>query len=96
VKQGCPLSPILFNIMLAELEEEMGNVKWGGVRLEKGRVYTLAYADDLVLLAEGEDEMRSMVERLEGYMDRKGLEVNVGKTKILRFRRGGGRIGKRD
>jgi hypothetical protein len=68
----------------------------GGIRLGKGRVYSLAYADDLVLLAEGEDEMRSVIERLERYMDRKGLEVNVGKTKIMRFRRGGGRMGKRD
>lgn len=37
--------------MLADLEEEMGKVKWGGVRLDGGRVYTLAYADDVVLLA---------------------------------------------
>lgn len=34
-----PLSPILFNIVLADLEEEMGRVKWGGVRLDWGREY---------------------------------------------------------
>jgi hypothetical protein len=95
VRQGCPLSPMLFNILLADLEE-MRKVKWGGIRLGKRRVYSLAYADDLVLLAEGEDEMRSLIERLERYMDRKGLEVNAGKTKIMRFRRGGERMGKRD
>jgi len=64
---------------------------WGGIRLLEGRVYTLAYEDDLVLLAEEEEGMRSMLARLEGYIRGKGLEVNREKTKILRFRRGGGR-----
>lgn len=58
-------------------------------------MYTLAYADDLVLLAEREDEMRSMMERLERYLDRKKLELNTEKTKIMRFRKGGGRFDKR-
>lgn len=35
------------------------------------RVYTLLYADDMVLLAEEEEEMRSMMGRLEEYLDRK-------------------------
>lgn len=46
-------------------------------------------------MAEEEDEMRSMMGRLEGYLGRKGLELNTGKTKIMRFRKGGGRMGKR-
>ncbi|XP_072761238.1 uncharacterized protein [Anoplolepis gracilipes] len=79
-----------------DLEEELGKVKWGGVVLEEERIYTLAYADDLELVAEEEEGMRSMMDRLERYMDRKGLEVNIGKTKIMRFRRGrGGRKSKR-
>lgn len=43
----------------------------------------------MVLIAENEDEMKSMLERLEGYIDRKRLKINVGKTKIMRFGRGG-------
>lgn len=39
--------------------------------------------------------MRSMMGRLEGYLDRKGFELNIRKTKIMRFRKGGGRVGKR-
>ncbi|XP_071577986.1 uncharacterized protein [Temnothorax nylanderi] len=49
----------------------------------------------MVLLAEGEDEMRSMMERLERYLDKKRLELNAEKTKIMRFRRGGGRMVKK-
>jgi len=73
--------------MIADLEEMMGKVKWGGVKLGEKRIYTLAYADDIVLLAEEEDEMRSMIVRLEDYLERKGLELNVEKTKIMRFRK---------
>lgn len=43
--------------MIADLEEMMGKVKWGGLQLGEKRIYTLAaYADDIVLLAEEEDE----------------------------------------
>lgn len=47
------------------------------------------YADDIVMIAENEEEMRSMIEKLEGYLDRKKLELNTDKTKILSFRKGG-------
>lgn len=49
----------------------------------------MAYADDVVLLAEEEGEMRSMIERLEEYLEKKRLELNIGKTKMVRFMRGG-------
>lgn len=88
IRQGCPLSPILFNLLTADLEEEMGRVKWGGIRLGGERMYMLACADDLVLIAEDEEGMRIMIERLERYMERKRLEVNTEKMKIMRL--GGG------
>ena len=69
------MSPLLFNILTADLKEEMGKIKWGGVKL-RDKVYGLAYADDMVLLAEDKGGMRSMIERLEGYIEKKGLELN--------------------
>jgi len=54
-------------------------------------VYDLEYADDMVLLAEGEEQMRSMIERQERYLDKKRSELNAEKTKIMRFK--GGKIG---
>lgn len=96
VRQGCPLSPLLFNLLVADMEEELERVKWGGVRLGEKKVFSLAYADDMVLLVEEEGGMRSMIERLERYLDKKRLELNVEKTKIVRFRKGGGRLGKVD
>jgi len=90
LRQRCSLSQILFNILITDLEEEMRSVKWGRVRLGEERIYSLAYAD---VVAEDEDEMRSMMERLERYIERKRL--NTKKTKILRFRKGGGRMKKK-
>lgn len=63
------------------------------MRIGEKRIYTLAH--DLVMMAEREDEMRSVMERLERYLDEKGLEVNTKKTKIMRFRKRRGRLCKR-
>lgn len=87
VRQGCPLSLLLFSVLTANLEE-MGRANWKGVRLGKRRVYTLAYADDIILIAEKEDEMRSMVDRMKRYLEKKRLELNAKKLKIMRFRKG--------
>lgn len=64
------MSPMLFNLVLVDLEEEMERVKLGRVTLGEKRIFTLSYADNMVLIAEGKDEMRSIIKRLEGYMDR--------------------------
>jgi len=37
----------------------------GGIKIGDVRIYSLAYADNMIWMAEGEDEMRSMMERLE-------------------------------
>lgn len=96
VRQGCPLSPTLFNLVLADLEEEMRKGKWGGMSIKEEKVYTLMYADDVVVLAEDEYGRKVLISRLERYLERKGLELNVQKTKIMRFRKGGGRKRKTD
>lgn len=45
---------MLFDILIADLEEEMRKGGWGGVKLEEGKVYSLAYVDNLALLAKEE------------------------------------------
>lgn len=44
----------------------------------------MSYADDIVLLTEDEEGMRSIIGRLEKYLERKGLELNTNKTKLIR------------
>lgn len=43
----------------------------------------MSYADDIVL-TEDEEGMRSIIGRLEKYLERKGLELNTNKTKVIR------------
>lgn len=64
------------------------------VKVKGRKVKVLGYADDLVILAKEEEEMRWLLKRFETYCDEKGLEVNTEKTKIIRFRSGGGRRSK--
>ena len=59
------------------------------MKIREKRVCSLAYADDVVVLTEKEEEMESVMKRLERYFKEKKLKVNVGKTKMMRFRKGG-------
>ena len=60
-----------------------------GIGREK--IYTLAYADDLVLLTESEKEMNEMLRVLERYSDKLKLTLSVPKSKILIFKKGRGK-----
>lgn len=53
----------------------------------------MAYADDIVLMAEGENKISTILERLEGYLKSKNLELNI--SKIMKRRKRGGRVSRR-
>jgi hypothetical protein len=91
VRQGCPLSPSLFAAFIGDIEEMFRKGQAGGVVVGKEKVWSLAYADDLVVLAKEEKGMKEMLGNMEKYMRRKKLTVNVEKSKMMVFRKGGGR-----
>lgn len=86
IRQECPLSPDLFNLMMTDLEDYLRKGGWE-IKINREKIYSLAYTDD-VLLAEEEEEMRAMMKELQKYLREKGLELNVSKSKILRFKKG--------
>jgi hypothetical protein len=49
------------------------------------KVWSLAFADDMVIVAKSEREMKAMMRNLEKYVRKKKLEVNVEKTKMMVF-----------
>ena len=51
VRQGCVMSPLLFNLYIADIDKELEKREIGRIRLGKDRIWSLTYADDLILVA---------------------------------------------
>ena len=91
MRQGCPLSPMLFNIVFADLEKRMRRCQEAGLMLGREKILLITYADDGALLAGSAEGLQEIVERFGRYVERKGLRINVEKSKVMRFRKGAGR-----
>ena len=88
VKQGCVLSPLLFNIYLSDLpdifDESCDPIGLSGTKLN-----CLMFADDLVILSESAKGLQNAINSLHNYCTKWGLTVNIDKTKVLIFNKGG-------
>jgi len=91
LRQGCPLSPILFAIYTADLEQELQKEQTGGIVLYGEKIKMLAFADDIALIANRPQELEQIMERFREYLDKKELQLNTGKSKIMIARKGGGK-----
>lgn len=89
------MSPTLFNIYVADLEEEMERGQTRGVMVGRRKIWTLMYADDIVLLAEREGELKKMLRRFKKYLEKKSLILSSKKTKVMVFKKRRGRAKKR-
>ena len=77
--QGCILSPCLFNIMRnAGLEEAQA-----GIRIARRNINNLRYADDTTLMAESEEELKSLLMKVKEENEKVGLKLNIQKMKIM-------------
>lgn len=83
MKQGCPLSPLLFNLTIDELLEEVRKLKVG-IDINQKLLCCMAFAVDLVLITEERILMEILLEHCKKFFDEKGLSVNVGKCESLR------------
>ena len=79
VRQGCIMSPCLFNVHMDAAIKEGEN--WDGKEGIKLKLPGLLYLDDLVLCGETEEDLRAMLGRFVVLCRRRGLKVNVGKSR---------------
>ena len=84
VCQGCILSPCLFNLYAeyimrnAELDEAQARITIAGRNINH-----LRYADDTTLMAESEEELKSLLMKVKEESEKVGLKLNIQKTKIM-------------
>lgn len=83
--QGAPISPVLANIVLHQAMDETV-LNWRRQHA-RGEVYLVRYADDAVLMFEHEADALALRATLEASLAACGLEINVAKTRLLRFGR---------
>ena len=88
VRQGCVLSPLLFNIYMADFPRYLSQDI--GVHItEEYKINCILWADDIILLSESEDGLNILLGELKEYSDLNQLKVNTDKTKCMIFNRTG-------
>ena len=84
VHQGCILSPCLFNLYAeyilwnAGLEEAQA-----GIKIARRNINNLRYADDITLMAESEEELKSLLVKVKEQSEKVGLKLSIQKSKIM-------------
>ena len=85
LKQGCVLSPIMFNIFINNLIDAIKSLDIG-VNIDDEKIGILLYADDIVLMAENENDLQVLLNVLSKWCATNCLNVNLDKSKIVHFR----------
>ena len=88
VRQGCVLSPILFNIFLSDIQLEFDNPGHNPM-LSNTEVSSLLWADDILILSTSAEGLQQKLDNLKRYCLDNKLKVNTEKTKIMIFNKSG-------
>ena len=87
VRQGCLLSPVLFNIYGEMLIQEALQDQDGGVVIGGRTVKSVRFADDTAILAKTERELQLMLNNLNDTVEAYGMRINEKKTKVMKMSR---------
>ena len=83
VHQGCILSPCLFNLFAEYIMRNTGlEEAQAGIKIARRTINNLRYPDDTTLMAESEEELKSLLMKVKEESEKVGLKLNIQKTKI--------------
>ena len=84
VRQGCILSPCLFNAYAEFIMRNTGMEEaQAGIKVARRNINNLRYADDTTLMAESEEEQKSLLMKVKEESEKVGLKLNIQKMKIM-------------
>ena len=84
VWQGCLLSPDLFNLFLENiLAEAFDDCKKLGINVDGYKLKDPRFADDIALIADSENDLQTLIERVHDVSKKYGMEISIPKTKAL-------------
>uniref|UniRef100_A0A8B9XDV3 RNA-directed DNA polymerase n=1 Tax=Bos mutus grunniens TaxID=30521 RepID=A0A8B9XDV3_BOSMU len=84
VCQGCILSPCLFNLYAEYIMRNAGlEETQAGIKIARRNINNFRYADDTTLMAESEEELKSLLMKVKEESEKVGLKLNIQKTKIM-------------
>ena len=84
VRQGCILSPCLLNFYAEYIMRNAGlEEAQAGIKIARRNINHLRYADDTTLMAESEEEQKSLLMKVKQESEKAGLKLNIQKTKIM-------------
>ena len=84
VCQGCILSPCLFNFYAEYIMRNAGlEETQAGIKIAGRNINNLSYADDTTVMAESEEELKSLLMKVKEESEKVGLKLNIQKMKIM-------------
>ena len=82
--QGYILSPCLFNLYAGYIMRNAGLEEvQAGIKIARRNINNLRYADDTTLMAESEEELKSLLMKVKEESEKADLKLNIQKTKIM-------------
>ena len=81
VRQGCVLSPDLFSLYSQAVIDKMADME--GIKVGGMNINNIRYADDTVIIADTEEKLQSLLDRLNVECRAMGLKINIGKTEVM-------------
>ena len=84
VRQGCIMSPCLFNLYAEYImRHPRQDEAQAGIKIAGRNINNLRYADDTTIMAESEEELKSLLMEVKEESEKVGLMLNSQKTKIM-------------